>query len=149
MVLKASSPELLIKKQIILIKMLEHNRNFPFLVTKIKEFINLTKAQFKQNTNVSPLDFFIPLLYEKIGIYYIYEDKFRKFLYYMVFSGKFFNKLGMVTKSYSLFCFSNLLKFIDEPSYSFINSRKKITKKMSKICSNLNYYEGGYKFSKN
>ena len=147
--LKASLPELLIKKEIILIKMLEHNRNFPLLMTKIKEFITLTKSQFKQTTNVSPLDFFFPLLYEKIGIYYIYEDKFRKFLYYMVFAGKFFNKLGMVTKPYSLFCFSTLLKFLDEPSYSFIYSRKKITKKMSKICNNINYYEGGYKFSKN
>ena len=149
MTLKASLPELLIKKEIILIKMLEHNRNFPLLITKIKEFISLTKSQFKQTTNVSPLDFFFPLLYEKIGIYYIYEDKFRYFLYYMVFSGKYFNKLGMVTKPYSLFCYSNLLKFLDEPSYSFINSRKKITKKMSKICNNINYYEGGYKFSKN
>ena len=73
--------------------MLEHNRNFPFLIIKIKEFIEATMKQFKQNTNVSPLDFFIPLLYEKIGIYYIYEDKFRIFLYYMVLSGKFFNKL--------------------------------------------------------
>lgn len=149
MVLKASSTELLIKKQIILIKMLEHNRNFSFLISKINEFISLTRSQFKNNTNISPLDYFFPLLYEKIGIYYIYEDKFRKFSYYMVFTGKFFNKLGMVAKAYSLFCFSNLFKFIDEPSYSFINSRKKITKKMSKICNNINYYEGGYKFSKN
>ena len=149
MVLKASCPELLIRKEILLVKMLEHNRNFPFLIIKIKEFIEATMNQFKQNTNVSPLDFFIPLLYEKIGIYYIYEDKFRIFLYYMVLSGKFFNKLGLVTKPYSLFCFSTLFKFIDEPSYSFISLRKKITKKISKICNNLNYYEGGYKFSKN
>ena len=131
--------------------MLEHNRNFPLLINKIKEFMELTKSQFKQNNYVSTLDYFFPLLYEKIGIYYLYEDryKFRKFLYYMVFTGKYFNKLGPITKPYALFCFSNLLKFIDEPSYSFINSRKKITKKMSKICNNLNYYEGGYKFTKN
>ena len=148
-VLKASSQELLIKKELILIKMLEHNRNFPLLISKIQEFMTLMSPQFKQTTLISSLDYFFPLLYEKIGIYYIYDDKFRKFLYYMVFSGKYFNKLGMVTKGYSLFCFSNLLKFIDEPSYSFIHSRKKITKKMSKICNNLNYYEGGYKFSKN
>lgn len=144
-----NTPEFLIKKEIILIKMLEHNRNFPLLITKIQEFMTLMRPQFKQTNNISVLDYFFPLLYEKIGIYYIYEDKFRKFLYYMVFSGKYFNKLGLVAKAYSLFCYSNLLKFIDEPSNSFINSRKKITKKMSKICNMLNYYEGGYKFSKN
>ena len=149
MVLKATNQELLIRKMLILIKMLEHNRNFSLLVVKIKEFLNITRSQFKQSTNVSTLDYLFPLLYEKIGIYYFSEEKFRKFLYYMVFSGKYFNKLGMVTKAYSLFCYSNLLKFIDEPSYSFINARKKITKKMSKICNNINYYEGGYKFSKN
>ena len=149
MALKGNSPEQLIKKEIILIKMLEHNRNFPLLITKIQEFMALMRPQFKQTTLISPLDYFFPLLYEKMGIYYIYEDKFRKFLYYMVFSGKYFNKLGMITKPYALFCFSNLLKFIDDPSYSFIHSRKKITKKMSKICNNLDYYEGGYKFSKN
>ena len=149
MTLKASSPELLIRKEILLIKMLEHNRNFSLLISKILEYISATKAQFKQTNNVSPLDYFFPLLYEKLAIYSIYEDKFRKFLYYMVYAGKFFNKLGAATRPYSLFCFSNLLQFIDDPSYSFINSRKKITKKMSKICNNLNYYEGGYKFSKN
>ena len=149
MKLKANTPELLIKKEIILIKMLEYNKNFPLLITKIKEFMEITKPQFKTNTNVSALDYFFPLLYEKIGIYYIYEDYFRKFLYYMVYSGKYFNKLGAITKAYSLFCFSNLLKFVDEPSTSFLTLRKKITKKMSKLCNNLNYYEGGYKFSKN
>ena len=83
--LKASLPELLIKKEILLIKMLEHNRNFPLLIIKIKEFLALTKSQFKQTTNVSPLDFFFLLLYEKIGIYYIYEDKFRYFFYIIWF----------------------------------------------------------------
>ena len=149
MTLKASSPELLIRKEIILIKMLEHNRNFPLLISKILEYISTTYSQFKKTNSVTSLDYFFPLLYEKLAIYYIYEDKFRKFLYYMFFAGKFFNKLGAVTKPYSLFCFSNLLQFIDNPSNSFINSRKKITKKLSKICNNLNYYEGGYKFSKN
>ena len=37
MVLKASSPELLIKKELILIKMLEHNRNFPLLISKMEQ----------------------------------------------------------------------------------------------------------------
>ena len=149
MKLKANTTELLIRKELLLIKMLEYNRNFQLLISKINEFMEITRPQFKTNTNVSSLDYFFPLLYEKIGIYYIYEDKFRKFSYFMVYSGKFFNKLGIITKAYSLFCYSNLLKFVDEPSLSFINLRKKITKKMSKLCNNLNYYEGGYKFSKN
>ena len=146
---KARVNDILIMKTLILIKMLEHNRNFSLLISKIFEFMSLTQSQFKQSSNVTTLDFLFPLLYEKIGIYYLYEDKFRRFLYYMVFAGKYFKKIGPITASYSLFSFSNILKFIDEPSYSFIDARKHITKKMSKICNSLNYYEGGYKFTKN
>ena len=149
MAFKARTNDILIIKALILIKMLEHNRNFSLLISKIHEFISLTISQFKQSPNVTTLDYIFPLLYEKIGIYYIYEDKFRRFLYYMVFAGKYFNKIGPITKPYALYSFSNILKFIDEPSYSFIDARKRITKKMSKICNNLNYYEGGYKFTKN
>ena len=146
---KSKDNEILIEQEIFLIKMLEHINNFPLLRIKIKEFMNLTKKNFKQTNLVSTLDYFFPLLYEKLGIYYISEDKFRKFLYYMVFTGKYFNKLGQSTKPYALLSFSNLYKFIDNPSYSFINTRKKITKKMTKICNILNYYEGGYKLAKN
>ena len=67
----------------------------------------------------------------------------------MVMTGKYFSKTGQITKPYALLSFSNLLKFIENPSYSFIDSRKKITKKMTKICNVTNYYEGGYQLSKN
>ena len=141
--------ENLIEQELFLIKMLEHDRKFSLLNTKIKEFISLTRKYFKQTNLVSTLDYFFPLLYEKLGIYYIFEDKFRKFLYFMVMTGKYFNKIGQIMKPYALYSFSNLLKFIENPSYSFINSRKKITKKMTKICNITDYYEGGYQLSKN
>ena len=148
-VLKSKDIETLIEQELFLIKMLEHNRKFSSLIVKIQEFMSLTRKHFKQTKSVSTLDYFFPLLYEKLGIYYITEDKFRKFLYYMVMTGKYFNKIGQITKPYALYSFSNLFKFIDNPSYSFINSRKKITKKMTKICNITNYYEGGYQLAKN
>ena len=148
-ILKSNDTLVLIEQEIFLIKMLEHERKFSLLKIKIKEFMSLTRKYFKQNNLVSALDYFFPLLYEKLGIYYISEDKFRKFLYYMVMTGKYFSKTGQITKPYALLSFSNLFKFIQNPSYSFIDSRKKITKKMTKICNVTNYYEGGYKLSKN
>ena len=148
-VLKSKDTQTLIEQEILLIKMLEHNRKFSALIIKIKEFMSLTFKNFKQTKTVSILDYFFPLLYEKLGIYYISEDKFRKFSYYMVKTGKYFNKIGQITKPYALYSFSNLFKFIQNPSYSFINSRKKITKKMTKLCNLTNYYEGGYQLAKN
>ena len=148
-VLESNDTLVLIEQEIFLIKMLEHNRLFSLLKIKIKEFMLLTCKYFKQANLVSTLDYFFPLLHEKLGIYYFSEDNFRKFLYYMVMTGKFFNKVGQITKPYALLSLSNLLKFIQNPSYSFINSRKKITKKMTKICNVTNYYEGGYQLSKN
>ena len=148
-VFKSKDIENLIEQEIFLIKMLEHNRKFSLLNTKIKEFLSLTRKNFKQSKIVSTLDYFFPLLYEKLGIYFIFDDKFRIFLYYMVMTGKYFNKVGQITKPYALFSFSNLAKFLENPSYSFINTRKRITKKMTKICNATNYYEGGYQLSKN
>ena len=148
-VLKSKNPDVLIEQQLFIIKMLEHNRKFPLLRTKIKEFMSYTLKYFQQTKSVSTLDFLYPLLYEKQSIYYILDDKFRKFLYFMVMTGKYFNKLGFVTKPYALLSFSNLFKFLQNPSYSFINSRKKITKKMAKICNVTSYYEAGFQLSKN
>ena len=84
--LKSKDIETLIEQELFLIKMLEHNRKFSSLIVKIQEFMSLTRKHFKQTKSVSTLDYFFPLLYEKLGIYYITEDKFRKFLYYMLFT---------------------------------------------------------------
>ena len=148
-VLKSKNTDILIEQQLFLIKMLEHNRKFSLLRLKIAEFMAITSKYFKKTKLVSTLDYFFPLLHEKNAIYYILEDKFRKFLYSMVMTGKCFNKLGPSLKPYALLSFSNLFKFLDNPSYSFLNTRKKITKKMTKICNVTNYYEGGYQLSKN
>ena len=67
----------------------------------------------------------------------------------MVITGKYFKKLGVLFMPYALLSLSNLFAFLDNPSYSFLNTRKKITKKMTKICNMINYYEGGYHLSKN
>ena len=148
-VLKSKNTDILIEQQIFLIKILEHNRKFSQLRLKIKEFIAKTFKYFKKLKTLTTLDFFYPLLYEKQGIYYILEDKFRKFLYCMVITGKYFKKLGVLFMPYALLSLSNLFAFLDNPSYSFLNTRKKITKKMTKICNMTNYYEGGYHLSKN
>ena len=148
-VLKSKNLDILIEQQLFLIKMLEHNRKFSLLRTKIKEFMNYTLNYFQQTKTISTLDYLYPLLYEKQSIYYILDGKFRKFSYFMVMTGKYFNKLGNITKPYALLSFSNLFKFLENPSYSFINSRKKITKKMAKICNVISYYEGGFQLSKN
>ena len=141
--------EQVIKKQIILIKYLEENQSIPLLINKTLEFINIAGTQFKIEQNLSILDFYFPLLYEKIGIYYITQNKYRKFLYSIFTAGKCFSKLGQNMKVYGLYCYSNLLSVVDEPSYSFIEFRKYINNKMCKICNKINYIEGGFKFSKN
>ena len=148
-VFKSKNTDILIGQQLFLIKMLEHNRKFALLRTKIKDFMVLTWSNFQKTKIVSVLDYLFPLSYEKTAIYYLIEDKFRKFLYYMVMTGKYYNKLGQITKPYALLSFSNLFKFLENPNYSFISSRKKITKKMTKISNATNYYEGGYQLTKN
>ena len=148
-VLKSKNTDILIEQQIFLIKILEHNRKLSQLRLKIKEFVAKTFKYFKKSKTLSTFDYYFPLLYEKQGIYHILEDKFRKFLYCMVLAGKYFKKLGTLLMPYALLSFSNLFAFLDHPSYSFLNSRKKITKKMTKICNVTSYYEGGFHLSKN
>ena len=77
--------------------------------------------------------YFNALLQEKLGIYNIIENKFRKYVYYMAMTGSIFHQLEM--KNYALYCLSKLLYFIDNPSSSFINFRMNFNQLLGEVCN--------------
>ena len=146
--------EQIIRTEIIVIKMMENKlklnnkeANFKLLTDTINHFIKSASKRGKNSCD-SIFSFFSPLLHEKLAIYNLYENKFRKFVFYMTLSGKNLVGQGML-KNYSLFYLSNLIYFLDNPSSSFSSLRLYFNKMLGDNCSALKYVEGKFKFHKN
>ena len=65
----------------------------------------------------------------------------------MALSGSLFHKFEM--HNYALYCLSKLLYFIDNPSPSFMKLRIYFNEILGRICNEIKYYEGSFKFFKN
>ena len=125
--------EQIIRNELIIIKMFENNESLYPMIENILHFIIATKQKFikeyeKDNINKSMcFNYLYPLLYEKIGIYYISNNHFRKFQIFMIYAGDAYNNLDNDMKIYSLNSFLYLLNILDE-----IDSVRKIIKKKKK-----------------
>ena len=143
----------IIRQEIVIIKMMESklqdgNRDeIKNLCKTIEKFFIFNKAEYRKDNKEIIFRYFNALLQEKLGIYNIIENKFRRYVYYMAMTGKIFNQLEM--KNYALYCFSKLLYFIDNPSSSFINFRMNFNHLLGGICNTIKYNEGSFKFYKN
>ena len=149
------SLEQIIRNELIIIKMFENNESLYPMIGNILHFIIATKQKFikeyeKDNLNKSVcFNYLYPLLYEKIGIYYISNNYFRKFQIFMLYAGESYNSLPSEMKIYSLNCFSYLLNILDEIDSSFLNLKLFYNNKLSEMCKNINYWDLHFKFSKN
>ena len=160
--------EQLIRNQLIIIKMYENNEDLNQMIENILSFIYATKQKFvKENTNEIKVNdnkkekgnninnsslcfkYFYCILYEKISIYYISHNYYRKFQMFMAFTGDSYSKLSNSMKLYSLISLSYLLNVLDENDSSFLNLKLFYNNKLSEICKNLKYWESYFKFSKN
>ena len=151
--------EQLLRTQLIAIKMFEnqiksgikdfdYKYDYKVLIEKI--FLHkITKLMERSNGNNTLLELFLPLLQEKLGVYYLIENKFRKYVCYMAFAGKNFAKLSQDLKQYALYTLSNLVYFIDHPSPSFTTIRIYFNRLLGEVCNALKYSEGSLKFYKN
>ncbi len=143
----------IIRQEIVIIKMMESklqdgNRDeIKNLCKTIEKFFIFNKEEYRKDNNEIIFRYFNALLQEKLGIYNIIENKFRRYVYYMAMTGRIFNQLEM--KNYALYCFSKLLYFIDNPSSSFINFRMNFNHLLGGICNTIKYNEGSFKFYKN
>ena len=146
--------EQLMRTEIIIIKMMESkikagNKDYKMVIDTLNLFIKRTLNLSKKIASPSILEFFYSLLQEKIGVYYLIDNKFRKFVYYTAQAGRSFSKCNPQVKNYALYCLSNLVYFIDNPSPSFINLRIYFNKLIGEVCNSLKYPEGSLKFYKN
>ena len=146
--------EQLMRTQIIIIKMMESkikagNKDYKMIIDTLNQFLKRTLNLSKKISSSSSLEFFYSLLQEKIGVYYLIDNKFRKFVYYTAQAGRSFSKSSPQVKNYALYCLSNLVYFIDNPSPSFINLRIYFNKLIGEVCNSLKYPEGSLKFYKN
>ena len=160
--------EQIIRNELIIIKIYENNESLYPMIENILNFIIATKQKFikeeknedkekdnennnKQNeNNYKCFNYLYPLLFEKISIYYISHNYYRKFQMFMSFTGESYNKLSNNTmKIYSLNSLSNLLNILDDSNSSFLNLKLFYNNKLSGICKDLNYWESYFKFSKN
>ena len=143
-----------IRQELIIIKMLESklkeenktdNKGDMVEITKmINKFLKHNK-KFESKEII--IKYFKALLEEKLAVYNLYEEKFRKYVFYMAFTGKRFQELEMY--NYALYCLSKLLYFIDNPSPSFIRLRMYYNQVLGEVCNSLKYDEGSFKFYKN
>ena len=144
-----------IRTEIIIIKIMENriktgkDNNYKLLIDIIAYFLKKAGKLLSKNTPLAPLDYFYPLLQEKIGVYYLLENKFRKYVFYLSYAGRYFAKITPQLKQYALFCLSNLVYFIDNPSPSFTKLRIYFNKLLGEVCNSLKYCEGSLKFYKN
>ena len=146
--------EQLMRTEIIIIKMMESkikagNKDYRMIIDTLNQFLKRTLNLSKKNSASSSLEFFYSLLQEKIGVYYLIDNKFRKFVSYSAYAGRSFSKSNNLVKKYALYCLSNLVYFIDNPSPSFINLRIYFNKLIGEVCNSLKYPEGSLKFYKN
>ena len=158
--------EQIIRNELIIIKMYENNEELYPMIENILNFILATKDKFikedksqregenkkeEKNSfkNYTCFKYLYPLLYEKIAIYYISHNYYRKFQMFMSYTGEFYNALPENMKIYSLNSFSNLLSVLDNIDSSFLNLKLFYNNKLSKICKNLKLWESYFKFSKN
>ena len=155
--------EQIIRNELIIIKMYENNEDLIPMIENILNFIYATKQKFikekkndkeekekeKNKNKIICFNYLYPLLYEKISIYYINNNKFRKFQMFMAFTGESYNELPILMKIYSLNSLSYFLNILDEIDSSFLNLKLFYNNKLSEICKNLKYWESYFKFSKN
>ena len=148
--------EQLMRTEIIIIKMMESgvklenkDANFKTLIETITQFLKRTSKLITKTSKTTSLEFFYPLLQEKIGVYYLLENKFRKYVFYLAHAGKSFSKLTPQMKNLALYCLSNLVYFIDNPSPSFAKLRIYFNKLLGEVCNSIKYSEGSLKFYRN
>jgi hypothetical protein len=111
--------EQIIRNELIIIKMYENNEDLYPMIENILNFILATKDKFIKEdkvqkevenkkddnnkiNNSSCFKYLYPLLYEKISIYYISHNYYRKFQMFMSYSGESYNSLPDNMKIYSL-----------------------------------------------
>jgi hypothetical protein len=152
--------EQIIRTIIVIIKMMEvqakENNNFKQLIDTVERFANKYKKIEKDKSDkpskqqIPPpcYNLFSILLREKIAIYNLYENKFRKYVHNMVECGKSSLQLQNL-RNYGLYFLSNIVYFIDNPSTSFPIVRIYYNRMMGDACNSLKYVEGSFKFFKN
>ena len=149
------SLEQIIRNELIIIKMFENNEALYPMIENILNFIIATKQKFikeyeKEDINKTMcFNYLYPLLFEKIGFYYISNNYFRKFQIFMIYAGEAYNSLSDSMKIYSLNCFSYLLNLLDDIDSSFLNLKLYYNDKLSEMCKKINYWDSHFKFSKN
>ena len=149
------SLEQIIRNELIIIKMFENNESLYPMIENILHFIIATKQKFikeykKENINKSLcFNYLYPLLYEKIAIYYISNNYFRKFQIFMIYAAESYNSLSNDMKIYSLNCFSYLLNILDKIDSSFLKMKLFFNNKLSETCKLINNWNLHFKFSKN
>ena len=158
--------EQIIRNELIIIKMYENNEDLYPMIENILNFILATKDKFIKEdkdqkeienkkdennkiNNYSCFKYLYPLLYEKIAIYYISHNYYRKFQMFMSYTGESYNSLPDNMKIYSLNSFANLINILDNTNSSFLNLKLFYNNKLSKLCKQLKLWESYYKFSKN
>ena len=128
-------------------KEIDYKNDYKLLIEK--KILNKIPKQLEKTKGNNLLELLVPLLQEKIAVYYLSENKFRKYVCYMAFAGKNFAKLSQEMKLYALYSLSNLVYFIDHPSPSFTMLRVYFNKLLGEVCNALKYSEGSLKFFKN
>ena len=141
--------EQMIRNELIILKMFENNETFVPMVENIILFIFATKKKFVDDQQLICFNYFYPLLYEKIAVYQLSHNNFRKFAMFMAFSGDSFELLQSEMQIYSLNNLVNLLSVINEANFSFVNFKLFYNNKLGEICKNFKYYEGSFNFFKN
>ena len=147
--------EQIIRNELIIIKMFENNESLYPMIENILQFIIATKQKFikeyeKENNSKSMcFNYLYPLLYEKIGIYYISNNHFRKFQIFMIYAADAYNNLDDEMKIYSLNSFLYLLNILDEIDSSFLNLKLFYNDKLSDMSEKINYWDLHFKFAKN
>ena len=149
------SLEQIIRNELIIIKMFENNESLYPMIENILHFIIATKQKFikeYKNEDINKslcFSYLYPLLYEKIGIYYISNNYFRKFQIFMIYAAESYNSLSDDMKIYSLNCFSYLLNILDKIDFSFLKMKLFFNNKLSEICKSINNWNLHFKFAKN
>ena len=151
--------EQIMRVRLIIIKLMEskiklnhrenNSANFKLLTDMVIQISKEVGKKIQKRNAPSFLDYYYPLLYEKLGIYNLMENKFRKYVFFMSWAGKIFAKSSQEMKNYALYCLSNLVYFIDNPTPSFTKFRIQYNKLLGEVCNSLKYSEGCLKFYKN
>ena len=147
--------EQLMRTEIIIIKMMENRiktgkePNFKILIETVIQFMKRTSKLISKTQGSTSLEYFYPLLQEQIGVYYLIENKFRKYILSLAYTGRSFTKVIPQMRNYALYCLSNLVYIIDNPSPSFTMFRTYFNKLLGEVCNSLKYSEGCLKFFKN